>query len=331
MKAFVGVLLGAAWICSLMAGCGREQEAVPEDEQSLESEYTIGVSMLYRSDEFYIDIENLLKREAEELGIELIVQDANCDPTVQMRHFEDFIQMDVDAIIFSACDPVTCSTAVAAANEAGIPVFTFDCDAANDEGITAEMCNDFYEEGYEAGEWAKEYIAENLNGHARVVILDYAASFLVSGQRANGFEDAVTEMEGVELVAREDGKATRTVCMELMEDLIETYNGDIDLVFAINYESGAGAISALKAADVEACVICAAWGEEPFQQLSGGDPYLKAVLLGDPRDQARILPIAKDYLDGKKIEKYNEYSYHLVTSETLDEMIDWREIIQLRD
>ena len=28
---------------------------------------------------------------------------------------------------------------------------------------------------------------------------------------------------------------------------------------------------------------------------------------------------------------YNEYSYHLVTSETLDEMIDWREIIQLRD
>ena len=81
MKAFVGVLLGAAWICSLMAGCGREQEAVPEDEQSLESEYTIGVSLLYRSDEFYIDIENLLKREAEELGIELIVQDANCDET----------------------------------------------------------------------------------------------------------------------------------------------------------------------------------------------------------------------------------------------------------
>lgn len=331
MNKFAGILLVLALVGGMAAGCGKKQEAEPQEEQTQAAGYTIGVSMLYRSDEFYIDIENLLKLKAEELGIDLIVQDANCDPTVQMRHFEDFIQMDVDAIIFSACDPVACSTAVAAANEAGIPVFTFDCDAANDEGITGEMCNDFYEEGYEAGEWAKEYITEELDGHARVAILDYAASFLVSGQRANGFEDAVTEMEGVELVAREDGKATRTVCMELVEDLIEEYNGEIDLVFAINYESGAGAISALKAAGVEAGIICAAWGEEPLQQLSEGDPYLKAVLLGDPRDQVKILEIAKDYLDGKKIEKYNEYSYYLVTSETLDDKIDWRAIIQLRD
>ncbi len=298
--------------------------------ETAESHYTFGVSLFYRSDEFYVDIENMMKVTAENIGVELIIQDANCDSSTQMRQFEDFIQMGVDAIVFSPCDPAACASAVQAANEAGIPVFTYDGTVQDTTGITSGMYSDFYADGYEAGTWAKNYIEENLNGEANVAILDYPASPIVCGERANGFEDAVKELEGVTVVARQDGKATRTGGMEVTENILTANVNDLDVVFAINYESGAGAAAAVQAAGIDCAVVCVAWGKEALEKLSNNDPYIKALLLGDPRDQAKILEVAKDYLDGKEIEAETQYSYYIVTSENLDEKIDWKSIIDMR-
>lgn len=119
--------------------------------------------------------------------------------------------------------------------------------------------------------------------------------------------------------------------MEVMENILTANNNEVDLVFAINYESGAGAAAAIEAADAKGGVVCVAWGEEALQKVENNDPYLKGVLLGDPSDQAEIINVAKDYLDGKDIEKETYYSYYMVTSEDLNEKIDWKAIIDLRN
>ena len=307
-----------------------EASEVSDSGAEGDTKYTFGVSLYYRSDEFYVDIENMMKVYAEDAGVELIIQDANCDASTQMRQCEDFIQMGVDAILFSPCDPAACASAVEAANEAGIPVFTYDGTVEDNSGITSGMYSDFYSDGYDAGTWAKEYIEEKLDGQANVAILDYPASPIVCGERSDGFQDAVEELEGVTVAARQDGKATRTGGMEVMENILTANNNDIDLVFAINYESGAGAAAAIEAAGADTAVVCVGWGEEALQKLEDNDPYIKGILLGDPSDQAEIVNVAKDYLDGKEVAKETSYSYYMVTSETLDEKIDWRYIIGLR-
>ena len=295
MKKRIALLLSVCMTLGLLAGCSKKEESAPapeapaKEEQPAQEEkepeagdekgdgkYTFGVSLFYRSDEFYVDIENMMKVYGEEAGVELIIQDANCDASTQMRQFEDFIQMGVDAILFSPCDPAACASAVEAAN-------------------------------------------------------DYPASPIVCGQRADGFQEAVEELEGVKVVARQDGKATRTGGMEVMENILTANNNEVDLVFAINYESGAGAAAAIEAADAKGGVVCVAWGEEALQKVENNDPYLKGVLLGDPSDQAEIINVAKDYLDGKDIEKETYYSYYMVTSEDLNEKIDWKAIIDLRN
>ncbi|MCI8853372.1 MAG: sugar ABC transporter substrate-binding protein [Lachnospiraceae bacterium] len=350
MKKRIALLLSVCMTLGLLAGCSKKEESAPapeapaQEEQPAQEEkepeagdekgdgkYTFGVSLFYRSDEFYVDIENMMKVYGEEAGVELIIQDANCDASTQMRQFEDFIQMGVDAILFSPCDPAACASAVEAANEAGIPVFTYDGTVEDNSGITSGMYSDFHADGYDAGTWAKKYIEENLGGKANVAILDYPASPIVCGQRADGFQEAVEELEGVKVVARQDGKATRTGGMEVMENILTANNNEVDLVFAINYESGAGAAAAIEAADAKGGVVCVAWGEEALQKVENNDPYLKGVLLGDPSDQAEIINVAKDYLDGKDIEKETYYSYYMVTSEDLNEKIDWKAIIDLRN
>ena len=323
MKKALLTLTCAAMLSAMAAGSFAAEAA---DEP-----YTIGVSLFYRSDEFYVDIENMMKVKADELGLDLVIQDANTDASVQMRQFEDFIQMGVDAIVFSPCDPVACASAVEAANEAGIPVFTYDGVVEDNSGITAGLYSDFYADGNDAGHWAKEYIEENLDGTANVAILDFPASPVVCGLRADGFEDGVTELEGVNIIARQDGHATRTGGMEVMEDIITANSGDVDMVFTINYESAAGAASALESAGIDAAVVCVAWGEEALTNLSSGTTLFKALLLGDPQDQAGILEVAKAYLDGEEVEKETMYSYYIVTPETVDDLIDWKAIIDLRD
>lgn len=337
MKKAIALLLVLVLTLGLLVGCGKtegepaasEQQSAAENNDS-EKKYTFGVSLFYRSDEFYVDIENMMKIAAEEAGVELIIQDANADASAQMRQFEDFIQMGVDAILFSPCDPVACASAVEAANAAGIPVFTYDGTVEDNSGIASGMYSDFYADGYAAGTWAKEYIEKNLDGKANVAILDFPASPIVCGLRADGFQDAVEELEGVNVVARQDGKATRTGGMEVMENILTANGNAVDLVFAINYESGAGAASAIESAGADGKVVCVAWGQEALQKIEDNDPYVKALLLGDPRDQAEIVNVAKAYLDGKEVEKETYYSYYMVTNENLKEKIDWKAIIDLR-
>ena len=355
MKKLVSLLLCLAVITVMLTGCGQTQSSSASSsaqsssgaqQSSVSSSasgassaasgttsskpYTFGVSLYYRSDEFYVDIENMMKINAEKAGIKLDIQDANADSSAQLRQFEDFIQMGVDAIIFSPCDPSACVSAVQSANKAGIPVFTYDGVMDDKSGIAAGLYSDFYSDGHDAGEWAKDYISKNLGGKAKVAILDYPASAVVCGLRANGFEEAVKELPGVEVVARQDGKATRTGGMEVMENILTANSNEVDVVFAINYESGAGAAAAIQAAGAKGIVVPVAWGKEALQKIEDNDPYIKALLLGDPSDQANIINLAKDYLDGKKVDAETYYKYYMVEHDTLDKLIDWKYIISLR-
>lgn len=338
MKKIIAMLIATVMVLSL-AACSQAPAtetaaaataAAAEAAKADDGKYTFGVSLYYRSDEYYVDIENMMKVYADKAGVNLIIQDANCDASTQMRQFEDFIQMGVDAILFSPCDPSAATAAVEAANAAKIPVFTYDGVLDDASGIASGLYSNFSADGYDGGKWAKEYIEKNLGGEASVAILDYPASPVVCGGRADGFQKAVEELPGVKVVSRQDGHATRTGGMEVMENILTANNNDVDVVFAINYESGAGAAAAMEAAGTNGIVVCVAWGKEALEKIDADDPYVKALLLGDPSDQANIVNVAKDYLDGKPVDKETYYSYYVVDHTNLNDKIDWKAIINMR-
>ena len=289
----------------------------------------VGVDLYYRRDEYYVDLESTFRSYGAEKGYEMLISDADGDVTTQISQIEDFITQGVDIILLAAADPTALIPVCQEAIDAGIPVICYDGGIDSDIPAT-KVIFDYYEDGAMVGEWAKEYITDNLGGEAKVAVIDFPASPIVCGERAQGFAETVSELEGVEIVAQQDGKATRTDSMAVMENIL-TANPDVDLVYGINYDTGAGAAAAIEAAGSDAIVVCNAWGEEGFTKLENNDPYIKCMAASSPVTQARdAIDAIEPALAGEDLPDETLSHSTLLTAETIKDF-DWESIVAARE
>lgn len=312
------LVLAMAMVLSLLAACGTQgptaeepaaeepaagQAAAEEVVEEPAEMITVGISLFYRRDEYYKDLDAGFVYEAEKLGYKLIIQDADTDPAKQTQQLEDFITEGVDFIALAAADPDGLAPAIEDAVAAGIPVLTFD-GPANTDAVLTHVGFDPYKDGYSLGVWTKEYIENELGGVAKIAVLDFPQSAVICVQRTNGFIDAVTELEGVEIVAQQDGKAARTESMTAAETIL-TANSEVDIFFGINYDTGAGAKAAIDAAGSSAVVVTSGtWAIEAFEELASNDSIFVACSGMSPAVQAAdTLKAIEKYLAGEELPK----------------------------
>ena len=293
-------------------------------------DYTIGVSLFYRRDEFYKDLENGMITTAEDLGVTLKIQDADADAAKQVDQFESFAAAKVDLIAAAICDPTGLIPTVNSTVESGIPVFTFDGSTTDNEGVTCFVGMDNYQAGVTAGEWVKQYVEEELGGTAKVAILSFPTSAVVCGARVEGFKSVLEGVEGIEIVAEQDGKASRVDSMAAMENILQA-NEKIDVVFGINDDTCFGAIAAIQSADVkDVAVISVGWSQEMFEMLQNKDPYFKASAVQNPYTMgSTTIKAIVEYLKTGEIEPEILDKAILVTQDTIGDY-DWQSIIAMR-
>ena len=108
-----GAVLAAVVAC---LSCGRgTHEPGPKP-------IVIGVSLLNLSSEFIVMLKDSMDAKAGELGVQLIVNDAQRDAATQVRQAENFIAQKVDAIILNPCEFEASSPAVDKALAAGVTI-----------------------------------------------------------------------------------------------------------------------------------------------------------------------------------------------------------------
>ena len=298
-------------------------------EESGEDKITVGVSLFYRRDEYYKDLDAAFQKEAKAAGIEIIIQDADADVAKQTQQIEDFVQKGVDAIAIAACDPEGAVPAINAAVEAGVPVVTYD-GTANTDKISTFVGFDYYDAGVMVGEWASKYIQEELGGKAKIAVIDFPQSSIVCGLRAKGFIDIVTKLPDVEIVAQQDGKASRSDSMNVMENIL-TANPEVQIVYGINFDTCAGAKAAIQAAGRDDIIVVGtAYSEEAFKALEDNDPILKAFATSLPQIQAKdtIAAIVK-ILNKGEVPKETLSKSKMYDSSSIKEF-DWKAIIAAR-
>ena len=117
-RTFRAALAGAA-LCAL-AGCGSR----PDAASSAPGAHTpvIGVSLLNLSNEFIVMLNQSMEAKARELGVKLIVTDAQRSAERQVQQVETFVAQKVDAIILNPAEVEASSPAVDRAVAAGIPI-----------------------------------------------------------------------------------------------------------------------------------------------------------------------------------------------------------------
>jgi ribose transport system substrate-binding protein len=239
------VLAVATSLSLLLSGCGKNERdnAIPENESIQSTGLTIGVSLLTRTHPFYQDLEAGMNEAAEQFGFELLVTAGEFDVARQKDQIQDFIVRKVNAIVVSPCDSKSIGTAIRAANDAGIPVFTADI-ACLAEGV--EVVSHVASDNVAGGRLAAQAIAKALEGTGQVAIIDHPEVESVI-QRVRGFEEELARFPGIEIVAKLTGRGVKDQAFRTAEDILQAHT-DLDAFFGINDDSALGALAAVEKA-----------------------------------------------------------------------------------
>lgn len=204
--------------------------------------YRIGISLSTLNNPFFVTLRDGALDEANRLGIDLVVADAQDNPAKQLSDIEDFIQQDLDLILINPTDSDAIVTAVLEANDVGIPVITVDR-GSNGGEVVCHIASD----NVAGGRMAGEYLANLLNGEGRVIELQGILGTSAARDRGKGFGQAMENYPDIKIIAQQTANFNRAEGLMVMENLLTAYP-EVDGVFAHNDEMALGAIEALKSA-----------------------------------------------------------------------------------
>jgi len=212
------------------------------NENNSEDKILIGLSMNTLNNPFFVDVVSGAKKAAEDNGIELIVTDAQNQPSKQLEDVENLIQRKPDLLILDPSDSDAIVASVESANANDIPVLTIDR-KSNGGDVIAHIGFDAIHSGRIAG----TYLAEQLNGKGKIVELMGIMGTNVAQDRSKGFNQIMDENPGFVIVAKQAAEFDRAKAMEVMENILQA-NPEIDGVYAANDEMALGALEAIEAA-----------------------------------------------------------------------------------
>ena len=294
-------------MCVAMSGCSSNQEpaqkepSVQTGEQSQgDKSVVIGVSLLTLEHVFYQDIQKAIQDKAGELGVQVIIEDAESDLNTQFSQVQNFVTQEVDAILLCPVSTVGSSTAVDLAAEAGIPVFTLDNRSDSDK-IISHIAAD----NYLGGEVAAEYMAEKVlpeGGNVVVITEPDVESCLY---REQGFLKYFEENPdtGIQILSTTDGDNDTNTAMSVMQDLFTSFGEKIDAVYTVTDGMGFGVKSAIEAAGSDARIVSFTGNPQALAYIAEGTCFT-ATMRQDPDAMGgtSIENIVK-YLKGEQVEK----------------------------
>ncbi|SJZ32717.1 ribose ABC transporter substrate-binding protein RbsB [Selenihalanaerobacter shriftii] len=234
------VILGLIMVLAIgLVGC---QGNTPEQGADQGDSLKVGFAVSTQNNPFFVDLKEGAEKKAKELGIKLLVVDAQDDAAKQLSSIEDLIMKQVDVLIVNPVDGDAVISAIESANEANIPVITVDR-GANGGKVISHIASD----NVAGGEMAAEFVAKDLDKAGKVVELEGIPGTSAARDRGKGFNQGVDKYENIEVIASQAADFNRAKGMTVMENILQA-NRDIDAVFAHNDSMALGAIQAIEAA-----------------------------------------------------------------------------------
>jgi len=272
----------------------------------------IGVSLLNVSNEFIVMLNKAMDEKARELGVVLVVTDAQRSAERQVQQVESFVAQRVDAIILNPCEVEASSPAVDKALAAGIPVIN-----VNSETRTAPTAF-VGSRDEDAARIAMGYIAERLGGRGGVVMMHGYMGQAAQIKRDQGAREVLAKTPGLNLLAEQTAEWDRAKAVTLMENWIQSYGDRIDAVFAQNDEMAMGALIALEQARRKSKVLVVGVDAIADALAAVRDGRLDATVFQDARGQGgTAVETAVKIIRQQPYDKQAMLPFQLVTKENV--------------
>ncbi|WP_221352768.1 ABC transporter permease/substrate-binding protein [Streptomyces beigongshangae] len=271
----------------------------------------VGLSLSTLNNPFFVQIKAGAQAEAERLGADLTVTDAQNDASQQANQLQNFTSEGVDSIVVNPVDSDAAGPSVRSANKAGIPV------VGVDRGVNkAETAALVASDNVEGGRLGAEALAEKLGGKGKIVILQGQAGTSASRERGAGFAEGLKAYPGIEVLARQPADFDRTKGLDVMTNLLQAHP-DVQGVFAENDEMALGAVKALGSKAGKSVQVIGFDGTpDGLKAVEGGTLY--ASVAQQPKELGRIaVRNALRAADGEKTEQTVKVPVKVVTAENV--------------
>jgi inositol transport system substrate-binding protein len=253
-----------------------------------------------------------MDEKAKQLGVELIVNDAQRSAERQVQQVESFVAQRVDAIILNPCEVDASSPAVDKANAAGIPIVNVNSETRSTPTAFVGSKDE------EAGRIAMEYIAQRLNGKGDVVMMQGFMGQAGQIKRDQGAREVLARTPGLKLIADQTAEWDRAKGISLMENWIQSYGNRINAVFAQNDEMAMGALIALEQAKRKDKIVVVGVDAIADALSAVRDGRLDATIFQDAKGQgAAAVETAVKIIRKQPFEKQAMIPFQLVTKENV--------------
>jgi simple sugar transport system substrate-binding protein len=251
LKTLFNLILATLLILSLGAcgnGSGPAQDTEPMNTASADGKKTykdlvVGYSQLGAESEWRTGNTTSIKGAAEELGVELIFEDAQQKQENQVKAIRTFIAQQVDVIGVSPLTETGWDSVFQEAKDAGIPVILVDRRAdVPDDLYTTYLGSDFNEEGRRAA----RVMVDLLDGKGNIVELVGTVGSAPAIDRYAGFREIIKDYPEMKIIASASGDFTRAKGKEVMESFLQLHGDEIDALYSHNDDMAIGAIKAIE-------------------------------------------------------------------------------------
>ena len=328
MKKFFALLLALVMSLSLVA-CGGDDaaeepaggdDAANEEAAGGETASDVNISVVLKtlSSEYWGYVEAGCNAAAADLGVNVTVVGPGAESEIeqQVSMIEQQIGAGCDAIIVAPNDAGAASGALSSAIGT-IPVLSVDTNVGID-GQTTFVGTSNVDAAKEGGLWAAEQAGEGANA----VIIYGQEGDNTSNMRREGYQAACDEA-GVTVLQALSGQNTTDGATKTMEDLLNAYPDQIDIVLCHNDDTAIGAMNACKNAGVSDVIIVGFDGNASAVDLILAGDLIKATVAQQPYEMGyQAVEAAVEVLNGGTVESVINAPVEVVTAENGQAYLD---------
>lgn len=237
----------------------RAAEVVDTSKFKKDPPYKVGLAAGYLTNSWVVFARQHILWEAsrhDEIA-EVLVTDANFNPTKHVSDIEDLISKDVDLILYWPVDEKAVQSALEKAVAAGIPTINTGGGFTYSPGTIANA----YIDQWVLGEMVARQLFEDMGGKGKIFAMLPIPGTTAAVDQLAALEAVMEEYPDIELLSAEYGDWNRAKAKQITENLLQRYPR-IDGVFSPAGQMSIGVAEAFEEA-----------GRLPEVVMSPGDEY----------------------------------------------------------
>jgi ABC-type sugar transport system substrate-binding protein len=218
-----------------VAGCAKPAE---------ESRKPKIAGIVFQEDQFFRLVQYGMQAAAAEYGVELLLANSSNSLDKEISLIDTYIVSEVDAIVVSPLSMNSSMPALKRAHDSGIEIVTYNTTIA-EELAASFIESDQFDLGASTGKAVRRYIEEELGGTAKLAMIECKACTPEQcGMRSDGFLGGLGDLEGAEIVAKQDAWLAPHAA-DVVESIL-TAHPDLDIIWASNEGGTVGAVTAVR-------------------------------------------------------------------------------------